>query len=336
MSKLQLTSLEVDQIKTLLVEIDEKYPCFEDNTFLQNAFLYSHELPRRVKAFVHRFRIHEPEHGLCIIGGFPIDQKRIGHTPQHWQFNEDALTTRQERALMLIFSALVGDAFGWQTQQQGRLIHDVLPIKGDAYEQIGTGSEQTIWWHTEDAFHPYSADYLMLMCLRNHDEVSTTVSWPDMTGLTSSQVRVLFEPRFVVYPDNSHKSKNAGLSHPELANSDVTYDIDEALNKQAVLSGDPVRPYLRLDPYFMASLDEDSEAFDALEALKATIDRNVNDVTLQAGDIAIIDNQTVVHGRNAFKARFDGTDRWLKRLNITRDIRKSRSNRTTVNGRVIK
>lgn len=336
MSKLQLTRQEIEQIKVLLVEIDEKYPCFEHNDFLQNVFLYSHELPRRVKKFVHHFRLHEPEHGVCIIAGFPIDQHQIGHTPNHWHTNEDALTTRQERALMLIFSALIGDAFGWQTQQQGRLIHDVLPVKGDEYEQIGTGSEQTIWWHTEDAFHPYSADYLMLMCLRNHDQVATTVSWPDMTTLTEAQVKVLFQPRFVVYPDNSHKSKNAGLSGSELADGVEFYDVDQALIKQAVMSGDPARPYLCIDPYFMASLDDDSEAFAALEALKATIDRNVNDVTLQAGDIAIIDNQTVVHGRNAFKARFDGTDRWLKRLNIARDIRKSRSNRATVNGRVIK
>jgi len=34
-----------------------------------------------------------------------------------------------------------------------------------------------------------------------------------------------------------------------------------------------------------------------------------------------------VHGRKPFTARFDGTDRWLKRVCITRDLRKSRDAR---------
>jgi hypothetical protein len=34
-----------------------------------------------------------------------------------------------------------------------------------------------------------------------------------------------------------------------------------------------------------------------------------------------------VHGRKPFKARHDGTDRWLKRLDVTLDLRKSRAAR---------
>lgn len=58
-------------------------------------------------------------------------------------------------------------------------------------------------------------------------------------------------------------------------------------------------------------------------------------VALNPGDIAFIDNYRVVHGRKPFQARFDGTDRWLRRLNITRDLRKSRHARLTAESRVI-
>lgn len=329
--RLQLNQSEVAEINQLLSDVDKRYGCFEEEQFLHNAFLYAHELPERIRRFVHEFRIHEPDDGVCIIGGFPVDDSQIGLTPSHWVHNEDADRTRHERAMMLIVSALLGDAFGWKTQQQGRLIHDVLPIKGDEYEQIGTGSEQTIWWHTEDAFHPYSADYLMLMCLRNEDQVETTVSRPDMSKLSEAQIEVLFEPRFVINPDNSHKSKNAAGA----ASNAEYYDEPQGLIKQPILFGDPERPYMCLDPYFMETTQHDPQAQDALDALCRNIDSNVEAVVLKAGDIAIVDNQTVVHGRNAFKARFDGTDRWLKRLNIARDIRKSRSNRHASQSRVI-
>jgi hypothetical protein len=43
----------------------------------------------------------------------------------------------------------------------------------------------------------------------------------------------------------------------------------------------------------------------------------------------------VTHGRQPFTARFDGTDRWLTRLNIARDLRKSRAQRRGADDRTI-
>jgi L-asparagine oxygenase len=36
----------------------------------------------------------------------------------------------------------------------------------------------------------------------------------------------------------------------------------------------------------------------------------------------IIDNAVAVHGRLPFEARYDGTDRWLEKLLVRRDIRR--------------
>jgi alpha-ketoglutarate-dependent taurine dioxygenase len=65
------------------------------------------------------------------------------------------------------------------------------------------------------------------------------------------------------------------------------------------------------------------------------IDESLTDLVLQAGDICFIDNYRAVHGRRPFKARYDGTDRWLKRVNIARDLRKSRGLRVSNLSRVI-
>jgi alpha-ketoglutarate-dependent taurine dioxygenase len=65
------------------------------------------------------------------------------------------------------------------------------------------------------------------------------------------------------------------------------------------------------------------------------IDENLTGVALLPGECLFIDNYKAVHGRSSFKARFDGTDRWLKRINIARDLRKSRSFRSAPASRMI-
>jgi alpha-ketoglutarate-dependent taurine dioxygenase len=105
--------------------------------------------------------------------------------------------------------------------------------------------------------------------------------------------------------------------------------------KAPVFFGSPDAPYLRVDPYFMDRLDDDPEAQQALDALVKLIDASLVDLVLEQGDFCFIDNYRAVHGRKPFKARYDGNDRWIKRISMTRDLRKSRQARASVTTRVI-
>jgi hypothetical protein len=105
--------------------------------------------------------------------------------------------------------------------------------------------------------------------------------------------------------------------------------------KVAVLFGHPQSPYLRIDPYFMPFLEEDEVAQQALDALIKSIDQALWAHVLQPGDCCLIDNCKTVHGRQPFKPRYDGTDRWLKRTCVTRDLRKSRRARNASDSRII-
>ena len=105
--------------------------------------------------------------------------------------------------------------------------------------------------------------------------------------------------------------------------------------KVPILIGTPDSYYIRIDPYFMDSLDHDEEARTALDKLVNSIDARLNQVVLQPGDICFIDNYKAVHGRESFRAKYDGTDRWLKRINVTRDLRKSRGSRSHAASRLI-
>jgi hypothetical protein len=72
---------------------------------------------------------------------------------------------------------------------------------------------------------------------------------------------------------------------------------------------------------------EAEEARLAMDYLIQAIDENLRGVALLPGECLFIDNYKAVHGRSSFKARFDGMDRWLKRVNIARDLRRSRGAR---------
>jgi len=55
-------------------------------------------------------------------------------------------------------------------------------------------------------------------------------------------------------------------------------------------------------------------------------------VVYEDDDLLIVDNSVAVHGRSPFRARFDGTDRWLQRSFVVGDLAPSAGERV---GRVI-
>lgn len=103
----------------------------------------------------------------------------------------------------------------------------------------------------------------------------------------------------------------------------------------AVLFGDPRSPYGRLDPYFMDLGGIAPAAVQAFEELVKDIDDRLIGVVLSPGDVLFVDNYKAVHGRKPYTARYDGADRWLRRINIARDLRKSRDARNGPAARVI-
>lgn len=342
MKQFSLSCEEVAGVKSLLAEAASQYSSVDDTEFLIAMPVIAHELPRKVRKFLNHFKHVEPMTGACIVSTHIVDEKRIGRTPIHWNARSEVSPTLEEEILFVLLSSLLGDVMGWTTQQDGFIVHDVVPIKDDENEQISTGSNQTIWWHNEDAFHPYRGDYIALMCLRNPEQVATTLASVHEVKLSPQHVKILFEPRFIIKPDNSHAEKNRSDKHsPPGAGDDLleaAYQRIDQMHKEpqelAILYGDPKCPYIRIDPFFMEP-NSDDEAQSALDALIYQLNRCLREYVLLPGDYLFVDNYRAVHGRKSFRARYDGTDRWLKRVNITRDLRKSRDARSSSKSRII-
>lgn len=322
MDELEIDVNELAELNQLLDQIEGGFENLETDEALHEATVFAHELPIRIRRTLNAFRL-ERMSGVLRISGYLLDQDRVGPTPAHWRDRPSPSATHREELLLILFSSLLGDPIAWATQQNGRLIHDVLPIKGHEHEQLGSSSESVLTWHTEDAFHPLRGDFLSFACLRNPYAAATTIGYVDSLELPGIMKTTLFQKRFGIRPDESHLAKNnVDLDQEAFSNID---DMQSNPPPVAVLFGYPEHPYIRADPYFMSVGADDHEARHALDQLVHEMDQKMFDLRLESGDFCFLDNFRVVHGRKPFKARHDGTDRWLKRVNVASDLRKSRA-----------
>lgn len=341
MHQLTLTSDENEALFPMLTELAKSYETIEDLELIRQAPVLARGLPTRLLEFLEDYRLREPS-ALCVISGLAVDEEELGPTPTHWrdsQFDSPAL--RQE-IFFLLCGSMLGDVFGWATQQDGRIMHDVLPIKGHEHYEIGSNSLQHLSWHTEDAFHPCRGDYVALMCLKNPDQVETVVCDGGDLDWSTLDVEALFEPEFTQMPDNSHRPEMGSGSTGDPAIDRLrerSFALIQSWNedpvKRPVLFGDRHDPYMALDPYHMKTDGWPERSLRAFQGLCDQIEAHMQGISLRPGDCVFIDNFRAVHGRKSFRARYDGTDRWLKRLNVTRNLRGSRAWRPSAEHRII-
>jgi len=312
---------EIDQIERLLCEISRRYRQTDTPQFLGDVNVLAHELPRRLRLYINEMRLSE-NGSLFMVSGLPIDEQRLTSTPVHWRDRGEA--GRQEEFFLVLCASLLGDVFGWATQQDGRLVNEVLPVQRHENQQLGTASAVELTWHTEDAFHPYRADYLGLLCLRNPQRVATTVCRLSDVGPTLT-LPVLWETRFLIRPDNSHLPQHNSADVVDRGWDYFTriLEMSNHPHEVSVLYGSRTAPCWRIDPDFIDVRPGDEAAREALQQLIEAISESLFDVVLMPGDILFLDNHRAVHGRRPFRASYDGNDRWLKRINVTRDLRKS-------------
>ncbi|MFJ9902453.1 guanitoxin biosynthesis L-enduracididine beta-hydroxylase GntD [Streptomyces sp. NPDC101152] len=324
---------ETVRLEMVIVELQEAGCDPGESEFHDRAWEFIPRVPIGLRRFLEDFRREDPA-AAFLIRGFPVDDDAVGPTPGTWAAAAASGSSHREQLFLALIAKCLGEVFSWPTLQAGRMIHHVLPIAGDENEQSGHGSDVLLEWHTEDGFHPSRCDYLALFGVRNHDRVPTTLSSVRDVRISEETRRTLFEPRFHILPDDEHLRQLAAQQpdHPGLARMRAMRETPEPV---AVLFGAADSPYLRIDPFFMRCVEGDTGAEQALKELVVELERVQQDVVVEAGTLLVVDNYLAVHGRRAFTARYDGTDRWLQKAIVTRDLRKSRATRDSAAARVV-
>lgn len=239
-----------------------------------------------------------PDRGYRVLRGLLDTFGDPGPTPGRWSEADRHRTAPFDVALVLV-AGLLGRVFGWEEQQGGRMVHNILPTRGCEQQQVGASSTAVLEWHTEDAFHPERADFLLLACVRNDDGVGSRLSCTGSAQLSPGDVERLAEPHVAIRPDESYGNGSGS-------------GVDDV--GMATLWRQPTGLAIRYDPSYSRVLTSEPGFVAAYDRLGPALEEGSTTVALEPGDVLVVDNNTTVHGREPFDARYDGTDRWLKRV----------------------
>jgi hypothetical protein len=299
-------------IEQLLSEVLKGHSSVSVTEFLVQAHVVAQELPRRIRTQLYRFKLTERAAALCIKNNYvsedlPPTPTHIPATSENWN---------REEILHVLYCSLVGEPFAWSSIQNGNLMNEVIPIAEHADRPMSSGSSYLFDLHTEDAFHPLMGDYLGLFCLRNQQRTPTLIACIDDTRLSEASKCILFGPRFIV-------------------GANVAHDVPNADRRMPILFGAKTHPYLRINTNVDPDLSQDPDAMKAYQELIDQLRAHIVEIVLEPGDCFIMDNLRAAHGRPAYQPAFLGSDRWLKRLYVTADLRKSRHLRTAPEARII-
>ncbi|WP_415954486.1 TauD/TfdA family dioxygenase [Streptomyces sp. KLOTTS4A1] len=278
----------------------------DDDRWVAAARRLSSELPSRLRTRLRRFTWDAGTDAMLLLRNLPVDPATTPPTPSVPGSVQRAATV-PAAAAMLIGMAM-GEVVAFDKEKSGALVQDVVPVPGMEAFQGNAGSVR-LNMHTENAFHALRPDLVGLMCLRNdHENVAKlrVASVRRIVPLLPESVRaVLHEPRFVIAAPASFDMP-PGSEQP-----------------RGVLSGSVEDPDLTVD--FSSTTALDDEAADALHLLEKAVERTYQDLLLAPGDLAFVDNRMALHGRSAFEPRYDGADRWLQRVFVHIDHRRSRA-----------
>ncbi|MFE7130856.1 TauD/TfdA family dioxygenase [Streptomyces sp. NPDC057638] len=306
MKRLVVETNERRQIERLVDAVLDEYGPWDPVQFVTHAKAVAESLPLRIRQFFRQVQSEETD--VAVLSGLPLSQD-LEPTPTGWDMAEKIGAGAREETVLMLCGAALGEPFAWGDQQHGRIVHDVCPAPGKERSETSGSSTAPLSLHTEDAFHQCRCDYVALSCLRNPDGIGTTVVRTDRLDLPPRLSEILSERRFHHRPDQSHIGPQGHSSG--------------AAERDAILFGPPGSRYLRIDfDDTVAAEEGDHAAREAIAELHTYVSAAQEKVVLEPGDAIFLDNYRVVHGREPFEPRYDGTDRWLKRVNLIRDIRR--------------
>lgn len=242
-------------------------------------------------AAISLFSIHKSKYVDYL--DIPTPSNLDAHNPDSTYGIDEYLLARSQE---------YGQPIGYIQEQDGSLVQNLFPIAGNENRQISSSSKVQLELHTETAFHPWKPDYLILFCLREDRRAETTIALlvDILSSISSRTIEILQTDRFSTSIDVSFQNE---------------CQADRVI-QMSVLSGDCST--MTFDQTLMRGNDPEAQA--ALDEFRYAVYENLMGLTLCQGNMLVIDNHKVIHGRGPFLPRYDGTDRWLKRVMVRKEL----------------
>jgi len=206
--------------------------------------------------------------------------------------------------VFLKYAHKFGHPVSYIQEQEGQLVQNIVPVHKTETQQISTSSKVELALHTETAFHPYKPDYVMLLCLRGDPKAVTTYANVedifkklDLWVIATLQKKWFTTNIDISFRTKGQKDKNIPISVLEKTEDGYNFIYDYT---------------------FVKANDELGRA--ALDKLHKAVQESIQEIVLETGDLLVIDNNKTIHGRKPFQARYDGTDRWVQRILVRKEL----------------
>ena len=253
---------------------------------------------------IMEFRAAMLHEAVLLIRGLPVDGP-LPPTPRSVTPQPNDRSTFVAEGSVLGVAAVLGDLFAYSHEYNGVPIRTIAPRPDRTELGDGYFGSHRLRMHTELAWAGVRPDYLLLFCVRPQPDelVPTRVAALSraLTHLTYLEEGRLRSPGFRI-----------GLPEAlRVAMPSEHYWTDAV----PVITGPPGSPQLRVNfNYVHTNVPACGEALAKLE--QALRDVQVP-IYARTGDLLVIDNRRVAHGRDEFRPRLDGADRWILQAYVT-------------------
>lgn len=255
---------------------------------------------------VNRFKLDPCAPGVLLVRGLPVMLAGEELAPTPADGGRPTAKSLLSELVVVGVGSLLGEPFAMTTEKRGDLVHTIAPVKGRESRQANDGSRR-FSSHIEHAFREERErlDTLLLLCIRpdhDHQAVTTFTEIRDvLPHLSWSTREIIREPLFSVRSPQSVGDVAYSEPRPILCGPDE--DPRVCFNLAGMTA---VRSYAQ------PALDELAEAVESPEFQRG--------LKLDRGDLLIINNRRVSHGRSDFTPRYDGFDRFLQRIFVKPDL----------------
>lgn len=255
-------------------------------------------LPQQLVDTVRAFRRRRYA-GALLIRSLPLPTTLPATPTEAFGLSErNPLGTER---LLVAIGRILGMPFSFVEWESKLIIHNKFPIRAHSNFQFGSGSVEFLL-HTETPFRDFSPDFLVLACLRGDPDESARTGLCDfrkvVEGQPDASCRLFRSASFAFETDNPTVTiAGRGLTEP----------------RPLIFERAGVTQYEYVDD--LVATCEEAER--ALAQLRRDLYASRCELNLIAGDILIIDNSHMVHGRSAYSPQYNGKDRWLQRLLIS-------------------
>ncbi|KAI0446418.1 hypothetical protein F4803DRAFT_503463 [Xylaria telfairii] len=289
------------KLSTALQSVCSPYLSWEQHCIAAQTAILSHFPPSVISA-IRDFHERSSAPGALVITGLPQDCT-LPPTPSKGERSTDKHTFVSEACLAGV-GHILGSLFGYATEKQGEIIHNVCPVPQGETTQSNESSRVELSLHVENAYFNLRPDYLLLYCLRQDHKKEASTSVVDIRCIVSEMdpddVVQLQEPVFIVPSPVSH---HCAMNGEKWSTARPLFETPENPN------------FVCSFPGMKALTPLGQKALDNFEVVARRVDV-LQHVRLEPGTLLLINNRKIAHGRTCFEPKYDGQDRWLQRVYV--------------------